>query len=661
MRKVININDNWYFTKSDELNNANARDLSEFEAINLPHTWNNLDGQDGGNDYHRGGCWYFKKLNVNKTSEEVYIEFKGVSMIGDVYLNGKHLFTHKGGFSTFRVRLTPYLEENNFLAVRADNGRDNNVYPLRADFTFFGGIYRDVNLIYVESTHFDLDYYGSKGVKVTPTVEKKTGNVLVETYITNPKESQRLVYEIFAKEGDLVLTESSLINDNKVNLVIKNPHLWNGVIDPYLYTLRVKILDKGMIIDQLDIPFGLRYFHIDPNEGFFLNGKPMMLRGVCRHQDRLNMGWAITEKEHKEDMELINEIGANTIRLAHYQHDEYFYDLCDQYGMIVWAEIPFISKMYKERAAQENALDQLRELIIQNYNHPSIICWGIGNEITLVATEDGQIEAFRELNALAKELDQTRYTTLANMSYIKPDSEFNYITDIVSYNHYMGWYYDKVEISGPRLDEDHKNNPDLCFGVSEYGAEGNVEYHTDHPKQSDYSEEYQTYYHEHMANVVMERKYLWSTHVWNMFEFASDARDEGGVKGRNNKGLVTFDRKIKKDAFYIYKAYWSKEPFVHICERRFQKRHRSTMNIKVFSNQKKVSLTVNGVDYGTKKGDKVFLFNDLPLIMGENKVMVTSGVLKDEVIFIRQEQPELSYINQDTRKKEDLVKLWWQD
>ena len=360
-------------------------------------------------------------------------------------------------------------------------------------------------------------------------------------------------------------------------------------------------------------------------------------------------------------MELIKEVGTNTIRLAHYQHDDYFYDLCDQYGMVVWAEIPFISKMYKAREAQENALSQLKELIIQNYNHPSIICWGVGNEITLKGTEDGQIEAFKELNELAKKLDQTRYTTLANMSYIDPNSEFNKITDIVSYNHYMGWYYDEVESSGPRLDQDRKNNPDLIFGVSEYGAEGNIYYHTDKPKQSDYSEEYQTFFHEHMAKVLMERKYLWATHIWNMFDFASDARDEGGVQGRNNKGLVTYDRKIKKDSFFIYKAYWSKEPFVHICERRFEKRHKPTMNVKIFSNQKKVSLNVNGKDYGTIKGDKTFIFKDIPLEMGEHKVIATSGDLKDEVIFIRQEQPELSYINQDTRRKEDLVTKWWQD
>jgi beta-galactosidase len=661
MRKVTNINENWYFTKVDDINNVNVSDLSWCEPINLPHTWNNLDGQDGGNDYYRAGCWYYKKLNVKKTDKEVYLEIKAASMIADVYLNGKHLFNHKGGFSTFRVRLTPHLEEENLLAVRVDNGKDNNVYPLRADFTFFGGLYRDVNLIEVDSTHFDLEYFGSKGVKVTPTVVKKEAHVRVETFVTNPKENQKLVYEIFSKEGERIVHEIKTVDENDITLTFKNPHLWHGIEDPYLYTLRVGIVDKDVILDQLDIPFGVRTFHIDKDEGFFLNGKPYMLRGVCRHQDRLNMGWAITKKEHKEDMELINEVGANTIRLAHYQHDDYFYDLCDQYGMVVWAEIPFISKMYKAREAQENALSQLKELIIQNYNHPSIICWGVGNEITLKGTEDGQIEAFKELNELAKKLDQTRYTTLANMSYIDPNSEFNKITDIVSYNHYMGWYYDEVESSGPRLDQDRKNNPDLIFGVSEYGAEGNIYYHTDKPKQSDYSEEYQTFFHEHMAKVLMERKYLWATHIWNMFDFASDARDEGGVQGRNNKGLVTYDRKIKKDSFFIYKAYWSKEPFVHICERRFEKRHKPTMNVKIFSNQKKVSLNVNGKDYGTIKGDKTFIFKDIPLEMGENKVIATSGDLKDEVIFIRQEQPELSYINQDTRRKEDLVTKWWQD
>jgi beta-galactosidase len=662
MRKIINIDKDWFFTKEDDINAINNPKFDSYEKVDLPHTWNNLDGQDGGDDYYRGGCWYYKKFDLKPQDNEIYLEIKGASLVCDVYLNGVHLKEHRGGFSTFRVNLSFNIANNdNVLAIRVDNGKTHKVYPLRADFTFFGGLYRDVNLIEVEKTHFDLDYFGGQGIMITPKVEDKHAEVKVETFVTNPQHGQKLLLEVFEKDGILVETITQAIENSSTTFTIKNPHLWQGIVDPYLYTLRAEIIDSGRIIDQQDINFGIRSFSVDANEGFFLNGKEYQLRGVCRHQDRLNMGWAITAKEHTEDMELIKEVGANTIRLAHYQHDQYFYDLCDKYGMVVWAEIPFISRMYEEREAQENALEQLKELIIQNYNHPSIICWGIANEITLKGMVDGVFDNLKELNALAKSLDQTRYTTIAHMSYIEADGPFNEITDIVSYNHYMGWYYSKVEDCGPRLDADHAKNPTLKMGMSEYGAEGNIYYHTNDPKQSDYSEEYQAYYHEEVLKAIMSRKYLWSTHVWNMFDFASDARDEGGVQGRNQKGLVTYDRKIKKDSFYAYKAYWSKEPFVYIAQRRFAKRNEEKVNIKVYSNLKKVTLFVNNEKIGTMKGEHIFIFNDIHLNMGENIIRVEENGYSDEITLIRQTEFEESYINKDTRKKEDLVTKWHKD
>lgn len=658
MREIIKLSEGWRFTK-DTVNTVPPRHPAfKWQKVDLPHTWNNLDGQDGGFDFYRGKCWYMNSITVDySANEDVYLEFLGAEAVAEVYINDIKVCTHKGGFSTFRCNITSYLVNGKAkIAVAVDNSESKEVYPQTADFTFYGGLYRDVNVVIVDKTHFDLDYYGAPGIAVTPVVNKDgSATVKVDAYVKDMTDDCCIVIESAGK--------SYTFKNGKTSgeFKIKTPHLWNGVIDPYLYTLDAKLLKNGYPVDNVSLKYGIRTFSVDPEKGFFLNGKSYPLRGVSRHQDRENMGWAITEKEHREDMELISEVGANTIRLAHYQHSQTFYDLCDEYGMIIWAEIPFISAFIPGEAARENTISQMKELVLQNYNHPSIVCWGVANEITIGGENPELIENIRILNDLCHSLDKTRLTTIANLTMVENDSIFNKITDIISYNHYFGWYMGDVADNGPWLDTFHKENPEICIGLSEYGCEGILKYHNDEPKVQDYSEEYQAYYHEKMLETFETRPFLWSTHVWNMFDFGSDMRDEGGVKGRNNKGLVTFDRKTKKDSFYIYKAYWRPDDkFVHICSKRYFDRTTDTITIKVYSNCDKVTLEVDGVKVGSQEGSKVFVFENVPLKQGINTVKAYTDCVQDFAEFNRTDVANEEYVLKDSRSGLNVAN-WFED
>lgn len=627
MRKIININKNWHFKKET---------AEAFEAINLPHTWNAADGADGGNDYFRGACTYQKslgKINVSE-NEEVFVEFRGVSAVCKVYLNGICIGEHKGGYSTFRFNITKYISDENVLTVCVDNSPRRDVYPQRADFTFYGGIYRDVNIIVADKTHFVLSYFGGNGLKITPDV---SGDVCVECFVENG-DGESVELEILSREGDIVSRGSAKVTKGKAEAMLKidDVHLWNGVSDPYLYTLKAS-LDH----DDVTSHFGVRSFSVDAQKGFILNGKPYDLIGCARHQDREGAGCALTKEMMKEDMDLIREMGATTLRLAHYQHDEYIYDLADEYGIIVWAEIPYISEHMDE--ATENTRSQMKELVIQNYNHPSIICWGLSNEITVVggATERC-VQNHRALNDMCHELDRTRLTTMANLFMLETDSPLVTIPDVRSYNLYYGWYVGEMDENEKWFDEFHKKYPDVAIGLSEFGADANPRYQSSKPTKGDYSETYQALYHEHMLKMRKTRPWIWAMHVWNMFDFAADGRDEGGKKGQNQKGLVTFDRKIKKDAFYIYKAYLSKEPFVHVCGRRYVDRCEDVTKVKVYSNLDSVTLLIDGKPVGTKSGEHVFEF-DVP-ISGEHIIKATSGEYTDEITVRRVEKPNEEYV-----------------
>lgn len=629
----LTINDNWKFVK--QAGNAAEAMQAEGERISLPHTWNAEDGQDGGNDYYRGTCWYIKELTeVEKTEEEeVYLEFLGAAMISDVYLNGEKLFHHEGGYSTFRVNLTAHLTEKNVLAVAVDNGDNMICYPQKADFTFYGGLYRNVNLLVVPREHFALDYCGTPGIKVTAEVdlETKKANVTVEVWTSgNPKE-----VTITAAEQ----TKNVEVSGNYAKTVfeIEQVHLWDGLEDPYLYSAEA-VLASG---DRVSTRFGCRTFEMDSQKGFLLNGRSYPLRGVSRHQDVKGVGNALSLEDHQRDMEIIKELGATTLRLAHYQHAQEFYDLCDENGLVVWAEIPYITMHMS--SARANTLSQMEELIVQNYNHPSICCWGLSNEITAAsAVDEDLLENHRLLNDLCHRLDATRPTTMANVFMLEIDSPILEIPDINSYNLYFGWYLGDLEQNEEFFDEYHEKYPDRVIGFSEYGADANPQYQSSKPEKGDYTESYQAVYHEHMLKMIEERPWLWATHVWNLFDFAADGRDEGGKHGENQKGLVTIDRRLKKDAFYLYKAAWNqKEPFVHLCGKRYADRAEEMTEVKVYSNQPEVTLFVDGNEVETKAGKTIFTFS--VALQGEHTIEARSGAVSDQMQIRRVEEENPTY------------------
>ncbi len=635
MRNILNLNENWLFAK-------NTADVSvrEGETVNLPHTWNATDGQDGGNDYFRGSCLYAKTLKKADlpVSDCYYLEIRGANSSADVYLNGEKLAHHDGGYSTWRVDLTGKLADENELAVVVDNSANETVYPQMADFTFYGGLYRDVNLIAVNRTHFDLDYYGGNGLKITPAVDGKKATVEVEVFTTELGTGQTILYTIYDKEGNELQKKES--SDKKVTFEIDDVHLWHGRRDPYLYSCEAQIMCAGEVLDNVSSRFGCRTFKIDPENGFILNGEEYPLRGVSRHQDRLGIGNALLPEHHREDIDLIMEVGATTIRLAHYQHDQYFYDLCDEKGLVIWAEIPYISKHMP--TGRENTISQMKELVTQNYNHASIFVWGLSNEISIGGSDEDLLENHRILNDLVHEMDKTRLTTIAAVSMCKMDDPYLLIPDVVSYNHYFGWYGGDTSMNGPWFDKFHEMHPTIPIGVSEYGCEA-LNWHTSDPKQGDYTEEYQAYYHEELIKQLFTRKYIWATHVCNMFDFGADARAEGGENGQNHKGLVTMDRKYKKDAFYAYKAWLSDDPFVHLCGKRYIDRVEDVTKVTVYSNQPEVELFVNGESIGKKTAEDHFFYFDVKN-EGESVIVAKAGDLTDEGKIRKVAERNMDYV-----------------
>ena len=649
MREIISLNQNWVFNKQTEIPAALPAD---WEAVNLPHSWNAIDGQDGGNDYFRGTAIYAKTLNKSElpAADRYYLEIKGANSSADVYVNGKKLAHHDGGYSTWRVDMTESLGEGSLLAVAVDNSANETVYPQMADFTFYGGIYRDVNLICVAESHFDLDYYGAPGIMVTPTVNGANADVQVQVFLTNAKEGQTVKYTVYDKEENVIATVESA--ESKADFVIENVRLWNGRKDPYLYCCEAELMENGEVIDNVCTRFGCRTFKIDPDNGFILNGEEYPLRGVSRHQDRWGFGNALLPEHHEEDIDLICEVGCTTIRLAHYQHDQYFYDLCDEKGLVIWAEIPYISKHMP--TARENTISQMKELIAQNYNHPSIVVWGLSNEISIGGSDADLLENHRILNDLCHEMDKTRLTTIAAVSMCKMEDPYLQIPDVVSYNHYFGWYGGDTSMNGPWFDKFHAMHPNIPIGCSEYGCEA-LNWHTSDPRQGDYTEEYQAYYHEELIKQLFTRKYMWATHVWNMFDFGADARNEGGENGQNHKGLVTFDRKYKKDSFYAYKAWLSDEPFVHLCGKRYVDRVEDVTKVTVYSNQPAVELFANGQSLGVKEAADHFFYFDVPNV-GETKLEAVAGQLRDESVIRKVE-----VFNEEYRLKEEGAILNWFD
>ncbi len=623
MKKIININKDWTFYKN-----------GESTVVSLPHCYNAVDGQVDAH-YYKGKVEYKKTLTDLKG--RCFIEVGGANSVAEVVFNGTSVGVHKGGYSMFRYELTKYIVAGeNELVIKVDNSDRDDIYPAKADFTFYGGLYRNVNLITeVEDVHFELIGKGFEGIHATPTVVDNQGTLDIKTYAVGGEELQIALLD---NSGEVVKSITSKDTNHNI-LSIENVHLWHGVADPYLYTLQCELLQGGQVKDTATVKIGFRTIVFDDNKGCFLNGEHIKLKGVSRHQDRQGLGNALTYKEHLEDLQLIKEVGANSIRLAHYQQDKIFYDLCDEMGFLVWAEVPVITLFSESK--QQNAESQLQELITQNYNHPSIFCWGIQNEISVNGGAKGLVEGIKKLNTLAKSLDSSRPTTSAQVMMAGVTHPLNDVTDILGYNLYFGWYVETTAKLDSWLQEFRTANPNRSLCLSEYGAEGILQYQTDKGVQGDYTENYQAKLHRDYLETINKYDWMWGSYVWNMFDFGSAIRDEGGVKGKNNKGLVTIDRKIKKDSFYVYKAYWSDEPFIHIGGERYVNRVVGKSTITVMSNLQQVELCVNGTKYELI-GSKVST-TEVDIISGQNTITATCGDITHTITVNGVAEPDNSY------------------
>ncbi len=639
MRKVRILGGKWEFFKGcsdfESLEHMNPKEIS------IPHTWNNIDGQDGGNDYYRGTCCYRKRFPrpAFEASYQLYVKFGAANASADVYFNGIHVLSHDGGYSSFQVRIDQLLRDENELVVFVDNGINDRVYPQNADFTFYGGLYREVKLVCVESTHFDFGTFGGKGVKLTPTVVDGNGRLEAQSWVSGRYDSVR--FTVYDGKNEIAYGDG-----RNCSITIPDVHLWNGLEDPFLYHVVAEVYLDEEVVDRLEYNIGFRTFAFDAEKGFFLNGRSYPLRGVSRHQDRLKFGNALTKRMHEEDLSLILEVGANSIRLAHYQHDQYFYDLCDKAGIVCWAEIPYITKHMDN--GFDNTMNQLSELIEQNYNHACIACWGISNEITAGGNSEELYQNNMALYNRCHELDKSRVVAMAHAFMLPLGDKVVALPDIAGYNLYYGWYLGEMEDNGKFLDACRKAHPELPLGLTEFGCDANPKLQTSNPVKGDYTEQYQAKFHDFMCSEIDKRPYLWGTYIWNMFDFGADARDEGGTKGRNNKGLVTFDRKLRKDAFYAVKAWYSKEPFVSISGRRYIDRCEDVTQVTVYSNQDEVELLRNGVSIGAKAGKHSFVFE--VELDGEVELEARSGSLSDRIKIRKVYAPNKDYVLTQTEE-----------
>ncbi|MCD8313803.1 MAG: beta-galactosidase [Bacteroidales bacterium] len=633
------LNDGWEFRFSHQVEQRTA------VPVTLPHTWNAQDALSGKIDYKRGIGNYQRVLQIPAEWEgrRLFLRFEGVNSVACVFVNGKFVGEHRGGYSAFVIEITDKVQygAENTLLVRVNNAEQLDVMPLVGDFNFYGGIYRDVSLVVTDPACISPLDYASPGVYLTQEqVSEDAAKVSAEVVLSNRGEARKAALVIEVKDGKETVCrtgqEVELPQDGEARvtlpLEIDHPHLWNGRRDPFFYTAEVTLSIGGETVDKVVQPLGLRYYRVDPNEGFFLNGEHLTLQGVCRHQDRPEIGNALRREHHEEDVALMLEMGVNAVRLAHYQQAETMYDLTDENGIVVWAEIPFVGPGgYQDKGfvdcpeLRENGRQQLRELIRQNYNHPSICFWGIFNE--LKEEGDNPDEYIAELNDLAHEEDPTRPTTAAS----NQDGDLNFITDVVARNRYDGWYGDTPQTLALFLDQFHAEHPERCIAISEYGAGASIYHQQEDLKQPNpagswHPENWQTYYHIENWKIIHERPFVWSSFVWNMFDFGAAHRHEGDRPGINDKGLVTFDRKIRKDAFYFYKANWNPEPMIHLTGKRLRERTSPEQDFMAFTNVGDAELIVNGQSCGAAHPDEydVVKWQGVTLQSGDNQVVVRS-------------------------------------
>lgn len=649
-REDILLNENWKFRFSHQVDKKSTR------RVDLPHTWNTVDALSGKPDYKRGIGNYEKMLYVRPEwkGKRLFLRFEGANSVANVFINQKHLGEHRGGYGAFVFEITDQVKygEVNSILVRVNNGEQLDVMPLVGDFNFYGGIYRDVHLLVTNGICISPLDYASPGVYlVQQEVSEEKARVLARVNLSNEGEAEDIVLRLLVRDGNRVvcreeknvhLTGNAQVQE-EIGFTVLQPHLWNGRKDPFMYQVEITLMKGDQMVDQVIQPLGLRYFRTDPAEGFFLNGKHLSLHGVCRHQDRAEVGNALRQVHHEEDVALMLEMGVNAVRLAHYPQAATVYDLMDKHGLVVWAEIPFVGPGgYADKgfvdlpSFRQNGKEQLKELIRQHYNHPSICFWGLFNELKEYG--DNPLEYIKELNELAHQEDPTRSTTAAS----NQGGELNLITDHIAWNRYDGWYGGTPANLGKWLDATHQAKPELRIGISEYGAGASIYHHQDTLVQTNpgswwHPENWQTYYHRENWKMIAERPYIWGTFVWNMFDFGAAHRTEGDRPGINDKGLVTFDRKVRKDAYYFYKANWNKEvPMLYLAEKRNLRRSRPLQTIMAFTTVREAELFINGKSCGKQKTDSyaTVVWENVTLKSGENHIKVVTTdkrPLKDEV------------------------------
>lgn len=642
------INDNWKFRFSHQVQNTTT------QRVDLPHTWNAQDALIGKIDYKRGIGNYTKRLFIEKQQEgkRLFLRFEGANSVCNVFVNGKHQGEHRGGYGAFIFEITDVVKygAENELLIRVNNAEQLDVMPLVGDFNFYGGLYRDVHLLSTDLLCISPLDYASTGVYlVQENVTDKQADVKARILLSNADTQTRRTTvrlevsdgkRIVVKKEKEVTVEAQAVNvEQSIDFSIQQPTLWNGTQRPFIYRATVTLLNGGKEIDRIEQPLGLRYYRIDSNEGFFLNGKPLPLHGVCRHQEHSEIANALRPEHHEEDTRLMLEMGVNAVRLAHYPQAAYMYDLMDRHGIVTWAEIPFVGPggyadkgFVDQQSFKENGKEQLRELIRQHFNHPSICFWGLFNE--LKEWGDNPVDYVNELNQLAHQEDPTRPTTCAS----NQNGELNFITDVMAWNRYDGWYGASPSSLATFLDNQHKTYPNLKIGISEYGAGASIYHQQDSLVQSVpnswwHPENWQTYYHQENWKIFSQRPYVWGTFIWNMFDFGAAHRTEGDRPGINDKGLVTYDRKTKKDAFFFYKANWNVEPMIHLAEKRITKRTSQQVDINVFSNLDEVTLMVNGKIIDRQKPDslRTVTFRNVKLEKGTNRIETTGRWKKGEL------------------------------
>ncbi|OON86699.1 hypothetical protein BXO88_06820 [Oribacterium sp. C9] len=634
----ISFNEGWIFRKIPD---GNIRDLGAYvcgdensgnlceadaESVDLPHTWYCDD------EPYRGLVLYTKTIRIKSGWRHVFIDIPGADQHAVVYAGDRRLCEHKGAYAAFRCEIPEDMLHEDMeidISIFLSNVLNEGISPLTGDFTIFGGLYRGVNLLVTESdSYFDPTYYGTCGVILRTAVDGADGVVSAEIHARVEMDTE-LRAEIFGPDGEIVAEENCEIRGfQKVRschlfLRVSDVKLWNGKKAPDLYRVKLSLMRGGKTDDEVELETGFRDIGMTADEGLFLNGEHLKIRGVSKHQDFKGCFHAVSREHIEKDFFLIDEIGANSVRLSHYQHPQYTYEFCDRKGYLVWAEIPML-KMTESATLRENAEEQLRELILQNIHHPSVYCWGIQNEIGMFRDTAFMHEELRRMQQIAHELDPSRLVTAANLYTVKFRSELNATTDMVGYNVYFGWYYGEMRDYDEYLDRFHHERPEMPLGVSEYGVDANIGLHSEEPMVRDYSEEYQALFHETVYPIFERKDYLWGSYVWNMFDFSSGLRKEGGQENINAKGLVTYDRNTRKDAFYYYKAKWSEDKFLHICSKRFMNRAKDEIDVKVYTNCDAAELFLDGRSFGQRKtdGNGVVLFERVPLHDGENVMKV---------------------------------------